>query len=278
MPPRALASLFGGKGEHLVCHGAAALDVPLPHGKQTCAPERLEAEPWVALRAGSKRRVEPAAAFAPVTARPPEMPDRGADPKRDVGASVLECVPKDGAEVVVLRFDPVVPDRRAPGQQLGACQLRKLEEEGAVPLPQDLSPAGLFDSLECELADRLQHPEALLCVADEALLDERLQRVEVGAADGFGRFERAAAGEHGEPREQAPLVGRQQVVAPFDRGAQRPLPRLGISSCLQKIEALREPLQDLAGSKDARAGGSELDRERQVVEPTAELRDRRRSP
>ena len=85
---------------------------------------------------------------------------------------MLECVRKDGAEVVVLPVDPVVPDRRAPGQQLGARQLRKLEEEGAVPLPQDLSPAGLLDSLERELADRLQHPEALLRVADEALLDE----------------------------------------------------------------------------------------------------------
>ena len=121
------------------------------------------------------------------------MPDRSADTKREVGVAVLECRPEDGAEVVVLRFDPVVPDRRCPGQQLGARQLRKLEEEGATPFPQDLSPAGLLDSLDRELTDRLQHPEALLCVADETLLDERLQRVEVGAAEGRSRFEESLA-------------------------------------------------------------------------------------
>ena len=62
-------------------------------------------------------------------------------------------------------------------------------------------------------------------------------------------------------------------MAPFDRGPQRLLARLGISSSLQRSRRSREPLQDLAGREDARAGGGELDRERQVVQPTAELRD-----
>ena len=83
---------------------------------------------------GCKRRLEPAAALAPVAARQPEIPDRAADPQCDLGASLLERVTEDGTDVVVLCFDPVEPDRRAPGQQLGPRQLRKLEEVGAVPI------------------------------------------------------------------------------------------------------------------------------------------------
>ncbi len=164
-PSSASASIF-------LRHGAAAIDVPLPEGEQTCAPEWLEAKLWVTLPAGCKRRIEPATALAPVATNPPEMPDLSADQQCDVGASVFERIAEYGADVVVLRFDPVVPDRRAPGQQLGTCQLCKLEELGAVPLPQNIGAAGLLESLDRELADRLEHPEALLRVADEALVDE----------------------------------------------------------------------------------------------------------
>ena len=49
-------------------------------------------------------------------------------------------------------------------------------------------------------------------MAQEALLDERLQDVEVGVADLFGRVERAAAGEDGQAREELLLVLGEQVV------------------------------------------------------------------
>ena len=101
------------------------------------------------------------------------MPDLSAHPECEVGAPVFERIAEDSADVVVLNFDPVEPDRRVlRASSSGPASSRKLEEEGAVPLPQDLSPAGLLDSFERELADRLEHPEALLRVADEALLDE----------------------------------------------------------------------------------------------------------
>ena len=67
--------------------------------------------------------------------------------------------------------------------------------------------AGLLEPLGRVLADRLQHPEAVVVAdADEALVDEGLQRVEVGVADLLGRLERAAAAEDGEPREETLLV------------------------------------------------------------------------
>ena len=49
-------------------------------------------------------------------------------------------------------------------------------------------------------------------VAQQALLDERLQDVEVGVADVFGSVERAAAGEDGEAGEELLLVFGEQVV------------------------------------------------------------------
>jgi hypothetical protein len=44
--------------------------------------------------------------------------------------------------------------------------------------------------------------------------------VEIGADDPLHRVERAAAAEHRETREQALLIGSEEVVAPFDGRAQ----------------------------------------------------------
>jgi len=43
-------------------------------------------------------------------------------------------------------------------------------------MPQVLGVVGFLESLERELADRLQHPEAAVREPDEALVDQRLQR------------------------------------------------------------------------------------------------------
>ena len=60
-----------------------------------------------------------------------------------------------------------------------------------------------------ELADRLEHRVALRREAQEALLDERLERVDVRVGDGLGRVERAAAREDREAAEEPLLVGRR---------------------------------------------------------------------
>ena len=57
--------------------------------------------------------------------------------------------------------------------------------------------------------------------ANEALVDERLERVEVGVADLFGGGKRAAAGEDGEPGEELLLGRLEQLVRPLDRRAKR---------------------------------------------------------
>ena len=61
--------------------------------------------------------------------------------------------------------------------------------------PDRVRLAGRLEPLGRELADRLEHPEALVRPPHEALLDERLEHVEVGVADRLGRLERAAAGK-----------------------------------------------------------------------------------
>jgi inosine-uridine nucleoside N-ribohydrolase len=58
-------------------------------------------------------------------------------------------------------------------------------------------------------------PEA----AQEVLLQERLERVELGVRDGFRRLQCGTAREHGEAGEEPPLLGFEQLVAPFDRHA-----------------------------------------------------------
>jgi hypothetical protein len=78
--------------------------------------------------------------------------------------------------------------------------------------PADLGRVlGFLEALGCELPDRLEHPEPLLAqaaraAAQQALVEQRRERVELCLADRFRRLERAAAAEHRELREQAPLV------------------------------------------------------------------------
>jgi hypothetical protein len=87
-------------------------------------------------------------------------------------------------------------------------------------LSRTLGSIGVFlEPLSRVLPDGLQHPVALVRVTDEALLNERLESVEVGVCDLFGGLERAAAGEDREAGEELPPSLREEAVGPLDRGA-----------------------------------------------------------
>ncbi len=88
-------------------------------------------------------------------------------------------------------------------ERLGA--LGKCEEPLGVPAADLVSVVGGFEALAGQLADCLQHPEAPAGPPNEAFVDQRLQRVDVGAGDLLGGLEGAAAGEDGQAREQLPL-------------------------------------------------------------------------
>ena len=85
-------------------------------------------------------------------------------------------------------------------------------------------------------------------MAEEALVDEGLEGVEVGVADVFGCFEGAAAAEDGEAGEEALLVVGEEVVAPFDRGAQGALSLGQVSGAAgEERQSLFEAFEDLFG-------------------------------
>ncbi len=91
-------------------------------------------------------------------------------------------------------------------------------------------------------------------------------------ADGLGGRGGTAAGEHGQAREQQLLVGRQQVVAPVDCRAKRVLAFGQVAGAAAR-ELQRQEREELGGRVLARARGRELDRQREAVEPAADLGD-----
>ena len=89
----------------------------------------------------------------------------------------------------------------------------------------------------------------------------------------FCGFQCAATGEDGQRAEDSLLLCGQQVIAPGDGRAQSLLAGVGVSAASQQVEAVGEAVKDLCWRERLRAGGGELDRERKVVEPGAELGD-----
>ena len=121
------------------------------------------------------------------------------------------------------------------------------------------------------LADCLEHPEAIVALAHEALVDQRCERLKVGCADRLGLHERCSAGESAEPPKQCLLVDAEKVVAPpivarrvcCRSGASRVPPACG--------QPPLESLEQGARGHHPDARGGEPNRERQVVEARADL-------
>src|SRR6185437_8302496 len=133
--------------------------------------------------------------------------------------------------------------------------------------------ARFLEAFRRELPDGLEHPVAPLARADEALVEQRLQGVELGVRDLLRRFERAAAGEGRKAAKEALLFLVEQIVTPLDRCAQRRLPRLCVAPALEQIKAVPEPFEKLRGREKWNSGGSELEGKWQVIEPFAQLVD-----
>jgi hypothetical protein len=77
-----------------------------------------------------------------------------------------------------------------------------------------------------------------------------------------------------QPPEDRLLLRREQVVAPADRRPQGPLPLRRIARTAgQQRQAPLDPLQNLLGRERSHARRRQLERERQMVEPAADLED-----
>src|SRR5436190_23573389 len=111
-----------------------------------------------------------------------------------------------------------------------------------------LGLAGGVEPLDRELADGLQHPKAVAFAhANEALVDEGLERVDVGIAHVLGDLDGAAAAENSEPGKQPLLIVVEQVVRPLDRRPERLLAGIHTPPALEQVESLGHALEKLVG-------------------------------
>ncbi len=178
--------------------------------------------------------------------------------------------------------------RLAVEQRRVALLLGERERPGRVPPGERRRLAGLVEPFARVEANRLEQAVAPLAPAfvrgDERLLDEPREHVgaaghvePVAGADRLDGGELEAAGEDGEPAEEHPLVGLEQVVAPLERRRERLLPRRRRAVArAEQAEAVVEPLGDRRRAERSQPARGELERERQAVEPEADAGDVRR--
>jgi hypothetical protein len=154
-----------------------------------CSLEESRAHARPALVPG-ERGLHAAAALGEVASERPESPDRCGQPRAEL---LVRLQPIErGADVVVLGLQPVEPFTR----RLAEMRLRILDESEEVlrvAAAQLLALGRVVEPLDRILANRLEHPEAFAGSPHETLLDERLERVEVGIGDCLDHVEGRAA-------------------------------------------------------------------------------------
>ena len=114
--------------------------------------------------------------------------------------------------------------------------------------------------------------EALLGEALQAAEDVERPLVAGDPAHGVRRLERPAAREDPEAREQPAILGVEEVVAPVDRPAQRPLPLRQVPPAARaEVEPVAQALRHRGRREQADPRRRELDRQRQAVEAAHDL-------
>jgi hypothetical protein len=135
---------------------------------------------------------------------------------------------------------------------------------------------GLVEPLPRVLAQRLEQEEALVAERlQQAVVEERGELVEVCSRDRLGGLETERAAEDRETAEGSLSVGVEEVVAPFDRRAQRPLPLRQIDRAApEQREHLSKALQQGGWREQLDPRRCQLDCEREVVHASTDRRDR----
>ena len=151
-----------------------------------------------------------------------------------------------------------------------------------MPVADRARLARLREARRRELADGLQHPVpdvvALGVDLHQRLVDEPRQQVEhrvrvdlVVGGDRLGRGDGEPARERRQASHQHALLRVQQIVAPRDRRLERLLARHRSARATgEEAEAVVEPVGDAPRVHHAHPRGSQLDRERQPVDATAD--------
>src|SRR6266540_5725264 len=152
----------------------------------------------------AERILEPTAALRKMALLVPEPRQGSGQPQ---GKFARACGPEpveSASQIVVLALKPVEPLARIRAQ-VRLRLLRERQEVLSVALPQPVGFSRGLEPLGCVLTDRLQHPEPLLRVAEEVLVNQRLD-VEIGVGNLLCRRERPSAREDRETGEQATLL------------------------------------------------------------------------
>jgi hypothetical protein len=96
-------------------------------------------------------------------------------------------------------------------------------------------------------------------------------------ADRFRRFQVPAAGEHRQLPQQASLRLAEEVVAPLDECSQRLVTRQRCAAAPgEQAKPVIEPVVELLDRQRLHAGCRQLDRQRNTVQPLADLDDSER--
>ena len=136
-------------------------------------------------------------------------------------------------------------ERGEPFQLLGAAQMRlrglgEFGEVGEMRMARQVRFPRLREPVPGVFLDRVEHPVARCAVAfgeQQRFLGQRGEQLEhllrldrplldcTGDADLLGRVQARSAGEHREPAQDHPFGVGEQLPAPVDHRAQRPVPR-----------------------------------------------------
>ena len=208
--------------------------------------------------------------FLVMAARVPETEDTLDEPARDRGIA-LEPPPESGAQIVPIDVQPVPPVDLAGRPTYLLARLGETEEVLGVPAAHFLSTPAVLELLDGVLPDRLEHRQALAVATHEVLVDERSDRGRARARHRLGVLSAATTDEGPERLEESPLVFVEQVVAPGDGRPQRLLASRDVAHAAGRRLEPGPGRSELLERHLTRARRDELDRERQAVEPSAEL-------
>jgi hypothetical protein len=217
----------------------------------------------------------------PLAAAPVEVPEpghrRGETPGGDA-VSGREPPFEGGLQVAVLVEQRLAPRVRVTLTVRGG-RLGEGDGPGQVPVAELACFAGFGEPSGRVRSDRLQQAvanrPAVVVGHDERLVHQPGEgREDLVAPDGppgterLGGSQAEAAGEHGEPAEHG-LVGLvEERMAPVDRRGERLVPAVGPAGpSHEQLEPIVQGGIDLLGAEGAEPGGSQLDRERDAVEP-----------
>ena len=193
------------EGQTLLVEGHPAVELPEDVDDAAVVAQRVGTKALIqvagageqAPRTTGRLRTEPRRPRSAQARRPVAARARSRDCRRPIGAR------RGGSPAPAGRF-PEHLDRRRRLPSFADCATAR---KCSACLRPDLAVlAGFAQSFRRELVDRLEHPEAAARpAADEALVDQRLQLVEVGVADRQRRVKVEAA------REDRRASGRRAV-------------------------------------------------------------------